>query len=261
MTTRSTIWTWQELELFHDSELDGVRHEAMTEDLRRDHRLRARLSQVRALNSLAERALTGRDDKAAPIRIRRPRRYLAAAAAVTLLGAVAYVASMILPQPADAPGSVYDPVRVVLSIPVTATGHSTRHPDRPSAAPVRSAPTDPYFEDEFESALAQGRADEALRLVDSADPAQQAWSYRRISRLITSAAAAEDLLDRMTPDQQLRICAHWVDTGHLRRVAFERLGLLSTDTTVATSYDEIVRRLAADPEYHSWLKSYCGIEI
>ncbi len=261
MTTRSTIWTRQELELFHDGELDGVRHEAMTEDLRRDHRLRARLSQVRALNSLAERALTGRDDKAAPIRIRRPRRYLAAAAAITLLGAVAYVASMILPQPADAPGSGYDPVRVVLSIPVTATGHSTRHPDAPSAGPVRSDPTDPYFEDEFESALAQGRADEALRLVDGADPAQQAWSYRRISRLIASAAAAEDLLDRMTPDQQLRICAHWVDNGHLRRVAFERLGLLSTDTTVATSYDELVRRLAADPEYHSWLKSYCGIEI
>ena len=38
---------------------------------------------------------------------------------------------------------------------------------------------------------AQGRVDEALQLVDGADPRQQAWSYRRISRLIASATAAD----------------------------------------------------------------------
>jgi hypothetical protein len=261
MKAPSTIWTTEDLEVFHDGELDGLRHEEMTEDLRRDHRLRARLSRVRALDDLVARAMTSGADSAKPVRIRRRRPYLAAAAVVTLLGAVAYVVSMIMPRTTDAPARSYDPVRVVLSIPIEPTDQSASDLDASETAPTPSDRTDPFFEDEFELALVQGRVDEALRLVVGADPQQQAWSYRRISQLIASATAAEDLLDRMPPDRQLQICGQWVGSGHLRRVAFERLGMLAIDTTVAEDFDDLVRQLAADPEYHSWLKSYCGIEI
>lgn len=256
MTNR--LWTTHELELYGDGELDETRHAALTDDLRRDPALRARLAAAVDLDRLLEQAL------ASPVEPSTAPPHLVgvgagAAAAIVLLAAVIWVVLTepgSAPKPAPEPGITYDPVRLVLTVPARATDEEPPKGSEVEAAspppPVMVAAPPPQFDE----ALARGDVGRALQLLAAAAPPQRESYYRRISELITSASAAEALLDRMTPRQQLEACGHMVGEGHLRRVAFERLGALWAEADLADDVRHLVDELAADPDYRSWLRSY-----
>ena len=58
MVRETNAWTLENLERYADGELDGRTHAELSEDLRCDHRLRARLAEISSLDALLAAALT-----------------------------------------------------------------------------------------------------------------------------------------------------------------------------------------------------------
>lgn len=280
----NTNWTVQELELYHDDELDAARRDALTAALRREPALRERLAALQSLDALTRAALVSEPVfKPAGVRgfagSRRFFRFAVPAAAAVLLAAVlgwhwragsnkamtplvdSAAPRVVKASPVTAD---YEPIRVVFSTPARPARpkdkNSAEARPQEAAKPTKSAKAADADEKPFAArlneALAAGRVPEALELLDQASPAEREFAHRRLGEILRSADAAERLLDSLPPAEQLAVVGDWVKSPRLRPVAFARLGQLSQNAALNEKIVPVVDRMRADPALRPWLRSY-----
>jgi hypothetical protein len=92
--------------------------------------------------------------------------------------------------------------------------------------------------------------------LDGASKDERGLAYRYIGELLRSAQLAEELLDRLTPREQVTVCGEWAREPGLRPVVFTRLRRLSQDPGLSEDVQVLVTRLAREPTLRSWLFGY-----
>lgn len=246
-------WTTLDLELYADDALPPESRERLSAALREDPALRERLAGVGRVDGLARRALETPPAASAPaLRTGVPWRRVAALAACLALAALALKAALRAPvAPLDpatnrAPGTPWSratpsAVRVVLSLPATA---------------ARGRASDAVPPADLTSALAVGDVDRAAAVIAAADGEARDAQYRALGEMIRSAAAAEQVLDRLSPAEQLEACRRWAEQPRLRPAAFARLDRLSRSPELAREFALVISTLAERPELQAWVRSY-----
>jgi hypothetical protein len=274
MTRRGEHWTTEDLELLRDEELDATRRDELSEDLRRDPALRERLATVYRVDDALRVALTEPDSTAHRWlggTLSRSRFILAAASLLLAVTAVAWYA-VLRPsshsrnladgvgkeQRQSAEAVEYEPIRVVFSLPVQPTRQDARSTQTVMAdrheQPAR--PARGGFLARLNDALRTEQIQEALSLLDGASKNERGLAYRYIGELLRSAQLAEELLDRLTPQEQVTVCGEWAREPGLRPVVFTRLRRLSQDPGLSEDVQVLVTKLAREPTLRSWLLGY-----
>lgn len=254
MTFRGAAWTTQDLELFHDGQLDAARSSQLSADLCRDSTLRERLARIRRLDEQVQSFLLNpREAGPAPAsRLSRTRPALAfllpltGAAAWLLLGRSTPNAP-IKPAKRAAASSV----RVVFSIPLPSDGIK---PVRETA--VEPTPDDRTFQDRLGRALAAGRVHESLELLAGAPADRRRAAYRYMGELLQSAQMAEQLLDNLSAAEQLAVCREWASEPAFRPTVFARLRRLSEEPDMAGDVHLVLAQLSLVPELRAWVIGY-----
>lgn len=249
-------WTTLDLELYADDALPEETRERLSDSLRQDPALRERLAGVSRLDALARRALAAplTPSAALPPPALRWSRFAALAACLALAAIALRIVFRPAPVPVDpttittaaSPHRAPSGVRVVLSLPVTA---STPRP--PSDAATADAPAA-----ELASALAEGDVDRAAAVIAAAEGEARDAQYRALGELIRSASAAEAVLDRLSPAEQLEACRRWAEQPRLRPAAFARLDRLSRNPDLTREFAVVIGTLADKPELRAWVRSY-----
>jgi len=274
MTRRGKSWTTEHLELLRDGELDAARRDELTEDLRRDPTLRERLATVYRVDDALRVALIEPDSTARRRECStwsRSRFIVAAASLLLVATAVAWYAVFRPPlnnsgasdgvrtdQRQVAEAVEYEPIRVVLSLPVRPAWQDTSGFQSATAEHRERSdrPTRDSFVARLNDALRKERIEEALSLLDEASKEERGLAYRYIGELLRSAQLAEELLDRVTPHEQVAVCGEWAREPGLRPVVFTRLRRLSQDPGLSDDVQLLVTRLAREPTLRSWLFGY-----
>jgi hypothetical protein len=157
----------------------------------------------------------------------------------------------------------YYPIRVVFSCPVRTVSRQTGDDQdaRSTLEAGRKVVTVAMREDtdfllQLGRALGAGRIEETLDLLSEASDDQRAAGYRYMGELVRSASVAEQILDRLSPQEQVAVCGQWARKPMVRPVAFDRLRLLSTQAELSEEVRVVVSKLAEDPTLRSWLRSY-----
>ena len=267
--------TTHDLELYHDGELDPQRQFEIGEALFHEPALRERFATVCRVDErlrdglLAERVTPPRH----VYRMIRPLVPYAAAAAVLLFAAgsswwllpsrhaseVTSVVTTARTAGTTTAQSAYRPIRVVLSVPVrpsaqTAVADGEMEPTSP--APAASSESPEEFLARFDRALASGGMDQTLALLNNATESHRVEVYQRLGDLLRSAQVAEQILDRLSPQEQLVVCGLWARDSVVRPTVFRRLHRLSTDPGLSDVVRLTVTALAKDPRLRPWLRSY-----
>jgi hypothetical protein len=267
---RDGRWTTADLERFIDGELDPTPRESLADAIRSDPSLRTAVGQIRRIDTLVRRTL------AAPAANRTQRPALGrrialagpvAAAAVLLIAVWATVRPVARPAAPERNGdtvsataaSTYEPIRVVLTLPVR-PGPAMRttqpvHDDKPpraDLAPEIASAASPALDE----LLAKGDIDAAVSLLAVAPRNERIAGYARLGELLLSARNAERVLDTLSPADQLDVCATWAAEPALRFVAFRRLEKLAGSPELANALAGVVNTLARDDVMRPWLMSY-----
>ena len=279
MTRETKTWSTRELELYHDEELEPAQRSKLSEALRRDPELRERLATVRRVDDLLGAALA--DDAPAarrPLRLVFSRSVPVAAAAGVLIAVTAaawftvkqwphgeiQVAQDANQRSSDLAGQPeYRPIRVVFSLPIgTASPEpagragTTAKAETNSVLVVAAVRDDASFVARLDRMLKTGRIQEALDLLEGASDNQRAVAYRRMGELLRSAYVAEQILDRLSPREQLAVCRQWARQPQVRPTAFDRLRRFSRQPGLSGDVQVVVAELAKDPELATWLHGY-----
>ncbi len=279
MSRKTKTWTTQDLELYHDEELEPAQRSKLSDALRRDPELRERLATVRRVDDLLGAALVD-DVRTArrPLRLVFSRSVPVAAAAGVLIAVTAAawfsvkhwphgeipVAQNANQRPSDLAGQPeYRPIRVVFSLPIgTASPKPAGRPATTtrtktnSVVAVAAVRDDASFVARLDRMLKIGRIQEALELLEGASDNQRAVAYRRMGQLLRSAYVAEQILDRLSPREQLAVCRQWARQPLVRPTAFDRLRRFSRQPGLSGDVQVVVTELAKDPELGTWLYGY-----
>ena len=279
MSEPSNRWTTQDLELFHDEEMEEPRRSQLSEDLRRDPQLRERYATVRRVDDLMRAGITeGKSAERRRWEWRIPLRMPAAAAAGLLITVTAVwwfasvhkpvgdvsVVDLHVPDEPESPAEgEYRAVRVVFSLPLRTdsrsldgereVGSDAERGHRVVAVAMRE---DTDFLLRLNRAIGAGRIEETLDLLERSSDEQRAAAYRYIGDLLRSASVAEQILDRLSPPEQVAACGQWAREPVVRSVAFNRLRSLSKREELAGEVKLVLDKLAQDPTLSSWLRSY-----
>jgi hypothetical protein len=280
MSRQTSRWTTEDLERFHDEALDEPQRTALSEDLRRDPQLRDRYAGVRRVDELMRAALTTEEgaERSEPRRLMAPYAVRALAAACLLIAVSSYwlfprggtsstmqqSADRLEGDPVGEPArAAYRPIRVVFSLPGRKAQHEPAGAIEPPAeSDVRadSVPAGqreaPNFLARLNAAIADQRIEETLDLLADASAGQRAAGYQYIGELLRSATVAEQILDRLSPQEQVQVCAHWAGEPAVQPVAFSRLHRFSTEPSLSKDVRIVVGKLARNPALHSWLRGY-----
>ena len=81
-------------------------------------------------------------------------------------------------------------------------------------------------------------------------------AYLRLGELLRSAHVVEQILDRLSPHEQLAVCGLWAREPVAQPTVFERLRRFSTEPELADDVRLIVAALAEDPRLRPWLQGY-----
>ena len=279
MTRPTKTWTTEDLELYHDEELDPARRSELSAALRRDPALRKRLATVRRVDDLLAGALVAElPASRRSLRIVLSGRAPLVAAASLLIAVTAAgwftvkhwppgetrVAEDAPQRSSDAAAQVeYRAIRVVFSLPVRKTSPETpsqvptnASPDTKSVAAVAAVRDDAPFLARLDWMLKTGRMQEALDLLNGASENQRAVAYRHMGNLFRSAYVAEQILDGLSPREQLAVCRQWARQPLVRPTAFDRLRRFSRQPGLSGEVDVVVAELAKEPELETWLHGY-----
>lgn len=224
-----------DLERFHDGDLDGEREADLRSALFRDAALRNRLAEIRDVDATIRDALAEPSSAPARSRVLLWRRVGAAAAMIAIAATSVVLVSRnpkqtlrIETASTNAPAApAYEPVRVVLSVPV--------HAVRPSLA-----------------ARPREAADELVKPAGVRTPAPNPG----MSELVRSAMTARAFLDDLSPSEQLAVSRDWAVSGTQPAVAFARLRELSDRPELRRDVHTVLAELATDDRLASWLRSY-----
>lgn len=245
MTPNERDRSRHDLERFHDGDLDAEQAEALREALFHDPSLRQRLAAVRQLDATIADSLSN----APPARRARTpvyRRASLAAALILIVGAIAaYVATSarrddssggapLAGASKDASRAAYDPIRVVLSVPVRGSRKPVEAIEPP---PAEIAPS----------------ADNVLALADEHD---RGATYAQVARSLRSARDAEALLDELSPSEQLIASRVWAASRTQPAVVFARLRELSHRPELAGDVRSAIDAMAGDAQLRTWLRGY-----
>ena len=280
MNRKNQPWTTPDLELFHDDELDERKREAMSDALRCDPALRDRLVSVRNVDDQLRDFLL---DPASGSEVRRASwsgrdSWFAAAAACILVsvsllwhvmgdgspnGAPVVVQSDSTPIETSIKASVYEPIRVVFTLPARTkqdeeTVESVRPPEPPIEAndPTLLPPHNRLFLARLNRSLAGGHTSQTVRLLRDAPREQRTEAYRLLGELLRSANVAERILDLLPPREQLAVCKVWAHEPGRRPVAFDRLHRLSSDPELSGEVRTVIADLHQDRSLQKLLRSY-----
>ncbi|MGD2109298.1 MAG: hypothetical protein PVI86_07885 [Phycisphaerae bacterium] len=275
MKARPNDGTTGDLELFHDEELDSGQREELSEALREDPTLRDRLATVYRVDDAIRAALGAEEPnrQAYCVTWRRPSLIGLAAATIiiSVIPAVVWyavsqsssrrtrLAACTPHEPLPAPAALdYEPIRVVLSLPVprSATDPRGATPRSGGVSLASSRIDNRTLIARVDQTLRAGRLQETLRLLEASTEDQRVAAYRYMGELLRSASAAEQILDLLAPSEQLAVCGEWAREPRLRPVAFTRLRLLSGDPEVVDALRRLTTALANEPDLRLWLRSY-----
>jgi len=256
--------------MYHDGELDIKTRAELNDALRSDAELRARYAKVCRLDQELRNAFLNRP--AMRRRQRQPRHFRASALAACLLAAVSLTWWFTLDQRSsqDRPTihnsagsragivSEYQPIRVVFAVPMGANR------DRPEAKQVAKQQPDETevaedhagFLDRFDDTLSTGSTERAMALLEKATGQQRVAAYRRLGAVLRSAESAEQILDRLGPQEQLAVCTVWAREPVAQPAVFERLRRLSKNPDLSEDVRRIVAGLSEDARLRPWLQGY-----
>ena len=279
MTRDTEPWTTQALELYHDEELDDTRRAELSEALRRDPALRERLASVRGVDETLRDALLD-ENPAEPLPLVRAlcRSRPALAAACVLIAVTA--AWALFPgrgpverievaqtgdvqQPGPGARREYQGIRVLFSLPVQTPLRAT--PVETARQVDEKAPTHERIATTFDASgflsrvdrlLDSGQVEGTLDLLAGASEGQRAVAYRHMGELLRSAYVAEQILDRLSPREQVAVCSEWAGEPGLRPIVFDRLRRFSKVPELSDHVQVVVARLAEDGTLRSWLRGY-----
>ena len=98
--------------------------------------------------------------------------------------------------------------------------------------------------------------DRALELLDTAATDHRLAGYERFGELIRSTSTAKQVLDRLTPREQLTVCGTWARNRNLQSVVYPRLRQLTRDAQLSGEAVELVNQLAQDSSLREVLRSH-----
>lgn len=280
MTTRhadsapstARIWSDEQLELYHDRELDRAASELLAADLRTDPALRDRLSAIGQLDRAIRRTVL----TAPPERPRvRALRLGAMVATFLTLATGIMIAVLLLPvmsgtrppmQPIAADIDHIDPpppmesrlgeagMPVLASFAVRRDGPPSRPVERAAQQDVAPAtePTDRSLAD----LLASGDVDTFLARTRSTTNEDRDAAFSLLGGTLRSAMTAQSVLDKLTPEEQLAVCAVWAREPRLRPVTFERLASLQNRPELKDRVNTLASELARSRDLLAWVRSY-----
>ncbi|MCA9311497.1 MAG: hypothetical protein KDA21_09855, partial [Phycisphaerales bacterium] len=102
--------------------------------------------------------------------------------------------------------------------------------------------------------LAHGDVTEALRLIEQADGPEREQACRVIGQALASAWTAEQVLDGLTPRDQLEVCRAWAADQRFLVETFDRLAVLANDPTIRVEFEDVIRELAAEQGLRGWMR-------
>jgi hypothetical protein len=73
---------------------------------------------------------------------------------------------------------------------------------------------------------------------------------------LRSASLAEQILNRLSPEEQIQVCGHWAREPAVQSVAFSRLRRFSTEPSLSKDVRVVLDRLAQNPALQSWVRGY-----
>ncbi len=257
MTQPNAHWTTEDLELFHDEQLEAARASRLTDDLRCDAVLRARLAEVRRVDDVLRKAmLQPRAVRSLALRFGGA---LAAACVMLLVGAGWLVWSRtggtVDAPPAMTKGPDHSSVRVVFSLSLPVGWKTDVAQRRDDGQPSRGK-SDGDSPSRLAEALLGGRVEEAAFLLATAPPEERHAGYRVLGEVLQSAEAAEQILDRLSPGEQLAVCNEWAAEAAIRPTVFSRLRRLSAEPSLAEEAKSVLSELSTDPELRAWVRGY-----
>lgn len=263
-------WSDEQIEGFHDGELEAALSRAFARDLAADARLRERLRQVQRGDELVLRALTGPAEGSArgiargPASAWRGFPTLRAASAVLLASAGVVIVSLALrpgatrtpaPDPSalgpDADITHVAPARSRVLVSVSAT-----HADALFEAPtVPSTPTLNVRANALD-AFAEGDLERALELTRAQAPTVRREALAAMGLALSVERRATELLDAMTPLEQIEACEVWASDPRFRAATFSRLRDLASHPELAPRVLELLNEMESQPELSTWVRSY-----
>lgn len=270
----ASCWTMEEIELYHDGELEPARAAELDAALATDADLCRRLARVRALDHFAGVTL-----RTAPMPAPTRARAGLLRWGAGLVVVAALLALMLLPArvpvsfPSPTPGPVVsiDPpirssvpelldaagVKVLASFEVVKPKRSS--PSRPPRSLAFEPETPVVTEPQpaaLSTQLASGDVDGALASLRSATPAQRDAALSTIGATLRSAMTVESVLDKLSPAEQLDVCAVWAREPRLRPVTFARLAQLQSNPELRDRVAALASQLAESRELLAWVRSY-----
>ncbi len=264
-------WTTRDLELYHDGELDTARRAQLSDALRSDHDLCERLAVVRRVDEQLRTAFVHpeADQPRRPLMF-IPFGYPALAAACLLIAVSAAGWFSVSRHPAESKVLAirhdganvtskpeYQAIRVVFSLPV-----ETRSDDVPTKRSVKVTKAKPYagtlegFLTRLDKEMAAGRIKQSLALLRGASDEQRTVAYLHVGARLRSATVAKQILDRLSPREQLFVCRLWVRMPVVQPTVFERLQRFSSQPELYKEVRQIVVQLVRDPRLRPWLHGY-----
>lgn len=271
MTTPRRTWTDEDLELFHDGELPEPLRGEVSADLLVDDGLRARLADIEALDKLVGRELTRPGGNAvigSLLTLRLMVRLGAAAAVLTLgtwllwtgthVGSTSRKGGGPVQTAANVDGGVTTasapsarPAVVLAEIRLPA---STNYEVERHASPVQIEPASTAVP--VADLLARGDVDGVAAALARLPDAERPNGYAALGSALQSAMTAERVLDRLSPAEQVEVCAAWAADARLRVVAFERLALLQERAELRLRLSQVAGELARSRDLAPWVRSY-----
>ena len=123
---------------------------------------------------------------------------------------------------------------------------------KPPALAAAAPPSLPL--PELKRSLAHGDVTEALRLIEQADGPEREQACRVIGQALASAWTAEQVLDGLTPRDQLEVCRAWAADQRFLVETFDRLAVLANDPTIRVEFEDVIRELAAEQGLRGWMR-------
>lgn len=271
MNRTKTHWTTQDLELYHDGELNEARRAELSDALRDDRTLCERLATVRRVDERLRTAFVRPEET-------QPRQPLTLAfyrhpalAAACLLVAVSTAGWLSVSRRSAEPKVLalshegenvttqpdYQAIRVVLSLPVETLSDEVpngRTLDTTKAKP--DTKTLERFLTRLDRELDAGRIRESLALLRGTSDQRRATAYRHVGTRLRSAMVATQILDRLNPREQLFVFRLWARVPVVQPTVFERLRRFSDQPEWSEEVRQIATQLARDPRLRPWFHGY-----
>ncbi len=279
MSETKSDWTTEDLERYHDGELDAARRTELCEALRRDRDLCVRLATIRRVDDRLRTAFfhPQQNQPRKPLRLSRAPYPAIAACLLFAMSVTGWLAWDRPPSKPDAPGGnvlairqddagttnepEYKAIRIVLSLRTeTSREDATTKRALNVTQPVMAAKPDADTLDRFlarlDHEIAAGRIKQSLDLLRGVSDKRRTIAYHRMSTRLRSAMEAEQILDQLNPNEQLFVCSLWVRVPIAQPTVFERLRHFSAQPELSGEVRLIVAELARDPHLRPWFYGY-----